>query len=511
VVIFVTTGLVAAGFLFLVFWAQQPEHSLLFSRLSPEDSSAIIEKLKNQRIPYELTEGGKAIMVPAERVHELRLQLAADGLPQSGGVGFELFDKSTFGMTEFVQKLNYLRAMQGELSRTITQLEAVDQARVHVVMPEKTLFKEDQHHTTASIVMKLKRGRKLGAGQVQGVVHLTASAVEGLDPENITVVDIHGNILSGGGDSGAIAKLTSTQLEYKQNYEKGIENRIQTMLENVIGNGKIIARVNTELDFLQEERMEEIFDPDSQVARSETMSTDSSVGSQQISGVPGVQSNIPEAGEQIVQKSTPPKSSRTNETRNFELNKITRKIIEPVGRLTKLSVAVVLDGTYEMDGESGEPKYIPRSDSAMKEYENLVKSAIGFNAERGDVVEVSNMPFDSMKVWDERKAMEADANRLFYLEMVKYLLSGIALFIIVFFVLKPAIQWLISLEREVVSFQGPKTVAELEREMAGKGEGEEEYEVEKKEDYRKRVVEFVTENPQGSAEMLRKWLRERTV
>src|SRR3990172_1248659 len=275
IAIFVAAGIVLTAMIVMVFLAQKQDFQLLYSNLSSEDASAIISKLKDKRIQYKISADGTSIMVSSRDVYEMRLQLAGEGLPQGSGVGFEIFDKTSFGMTEFVQKLNYQRAIQGELARTINKFTEVEQSRVHITIPEKVLFKEDQKRTTASVILKLKAGKRLKENQVQGIAHLVASAVEGLDPADITVVDMHGNILSGGRDLSQAAKLTSSQMEYQQNLEKTLESMVQTMLEDVLGRNKAIVRVTADVDYSQVERMEENYDPDSQVARSEQRTEES--------------------------------------------------------------------------------------------------------------------------------------------------------------------------------------------------------------------------------------------
>ncbi|MFQ5559131.1 MAG: flagellar basal-body MS-ring/collar protein FliF [Nitrospinota bacterium] len=511
-VIFVTASIVAGGFFFLIIWAQKPEYGLLFSKLTPEDSAVIINRLKSKRIDYQLSDNGRAIMIPHEFVPELRLELAAEGLPESGGVGFELFDKSSFGMTEFTQKLNYLRALQGELARTIIQFKEVDQARIHIVLPEKTLFKEDQKKTTASAVLKMKTGKKLDQNQVQGVVHLIASGVEGLDPSDITVVDIHGNILSGGGDSGEVSRLTASQLQYKQSYEKNMKKRVESMIENVVGQGRAIVRVTADLNFLQEERIEESFDPDSQVARSEQTTKEETTGAPSFSGVPGVQSNLPGTAPSVSQ--VPGAASSTvNETRNYELNKITRKLVEPVGTLKKLSVAAIIDGTYEQ-GEDGKQVFKARPEDEIAKYEKLIRSAVGFDQERGDLIEVTSMPFEALDVFEERKAMEDEANRMFWLEVIKYMVSGVVLLIIFVVIVRPLVQWVVDLEKGFSTLEKPKTVAEMEVELAEKLKGsipDQEEGASELETFKKKAVALAAKDPKAAAAMVKKWMSEHAV
>ena len=224
------------AFAALIMLANRTDYRPLFTNLSTEDAGEIVKKLKDAKTPYQITADGKGVMVPSDKVYELRLTLASEGLPQGGGVGFEIFDRKNFGMTEFVQKLNYQRALQGELARTISQISGVEQARVHLVIPEKTLFKEAEKPPTASIVLRMKGNKSLRDAEVQGVVHLVASSIEGMNADNVTVLDSRGKILSKGDGSGdATAKMTSTMLETQRAYERSMEDRLQTLLDRVVG------------------------------------------------------------------------------------------------------------------------------------------------------------------------------------------------------------------------------------------------------------------------------------
>ncbi|MBI5469251.1 MAG: flagellar M-ring protein FliF, partial [Deltaproteobacteria bacterium] len=241
---------------------QGPEYRVLFSQLSPEDSGAVIEKLKEKRVEYKVD--GTAISVPAGKVYETRMELAGEGLPQGGGVGFEIFDKTSFGVTDFVQKINYRRALQGELARTISQIKEVDSARVHLAMPEKGVFLDEKKSARASIILRLKPGKTLSQGQVSSIVHLVANSFENLRPEDVTVVDTAGRMWTKGAEEDDVLKLTASQLEYKRSIEKDMESRIQSLLEKAVGMNKVVARVSVDVDTKQVERTEETFDPNSQ-------------------------------------------------------------------------------------------------------------------------------------------------------------------------------------------------------------------------------------------------------
>ena len=263
------------GFGSLIYWNNRPDYQVLFTNLSQEDGGEILAKLKEKKIQYQLTNNGTTILISRDQVYDTRITLAAEGLPKGGGVGFEVFDRTNLGTTDFVQKLNYQRALQGELSRTIKQIKEVEQARVHIVTPKESLFVEEQKKPTASVFIKTRSGMTLGAPQVEGIVHLVASAIEGLEPGNITVIDTSGKILSKRVEAGLIGQLTTGQLEYQRNIEEGLKKKIQGMLEEVLGLNKAIARVSTEIDFQEINIIEESYNP-TPVIRSEQRSAEKS-------------------------------------------------------------------------------------------------------------------------------------------------------------------------------------------------------------------------------------------
>ena len=429
----------ALAFAILIFVANRTDYRPLFTNLTSEDAGEIVKKLKDAKTPYQITADGKGILVPSDKVYELRLTLASEGIPQGGGVGFEIFDRKNFGMTEFVQKLNYQRALQGELSRTIAQLTGVEQARVHLVIPEKSLFKDNEKPATASIVLKMKSNRALRDSEVQGVVHLVASSIEGMDPEHVTILDSRGKILSKGGSSDATTRMTSAMQETQRSYEKNVEERLQTLLDPIVGGGKSIARVTASFDFKQVERVEEKFDPESIAVRSEQRTEEKGSSTTSGTGVPGVQTNLgrttPGAG------TTSGGGSKNDETLNYEVSRSTAKIIEPVGALSKISIAVLVDGKYETpaavkEGQVAKAKYSPRSPDELLKIETLVKSAVGFNSERGDQLTVQNIPFQETGEAGSTEVATWWTNP-FFLSLAKNLMIGIGFLVLIMFVIRP--------------------------------------------------------------------------
>lgn len=443
----VLVGLAAAvaGLAAVGLWTQQPEMQALFTNLAADDASAIVDRLKELKVPYELSAGGTTVLVPNDQVHDLRLQMTGQGLPHGGGFGFEIFDRTSLGVSDFVQKVNYRRALQGELARTIAQMPEVERARVHLSIPERRLFSQDQDRTRASVVLALKGGQTLTKTQVQGIVRLVANSVEGLQAHDVTVVDGHGHLLSGSaGDE--TARLSDSQLEYQRGMEKDIEGRIQTMVERIVGVNKAVVRVSSLLNFRQVETTEERYDPNGQVVRSEQRGQEKASGTNGVSGgVPGVTSNVPPGKDAEPVQTSSNSSQNKNETVNYEISRTVSKIVEPIGTIKRLSVAVLVDGKYEGAKADGEPaeggaakKYVPRSEDELKRIEEIVKKAMGFSAERGDEVQVVNAQF-GLGPEDEAGGTEALAQPASYAQYIRYGVGGVLFLLILFFVIRPLI------------------------------------------------------------------------
>lgn len=499
-------AILAAGGYYVSDWAQRPEYQVLYSKLDADDANQIIEKLREQKIPYQVGGSGDALLVPSERVHELRLHLASAGLPHKGGVGFEIFDRTGLGTTEFVQKVNYRRALQGELARTIAQISEVEQARVHIASPEKSLFDRGKQRARASVVLKLHPGRSLNSGQVQGVVHLVASSVEDLAPGSVTVVDNHGKILSRPPDESGTGMMTASQTEFQRSFERDLESRIQSMLEKAVGEGRAVTRVAAVMDFTRIERTEEKFDPDSAVPRSESRQQEKTSGaSGQPAGVPGVAANLPRrATPAAAGGGSTSQSQRQNETINYEINKVVSHVVEPSGVVKKLSVAVLVDGNYEAaKNEKGEEvrKFVARPAEAIKTYENLVKKAIGFNPERGDQVEIAQVAFDTGSSPVEAEPAGTDWKSLAF-RIGRIAAIPVFLALAFLFVIRPMMDAI----RRAPAFPYPgglpRTVGELEAEMRGGA-------LPAPGVSREKAVELAKARPQETALLVKSWMKEK--
>jgi flagellar M-ring protein FliF len=354
----------------------------LYANLSPQDGAAIVKELEAAKIPYTISGGGTVVEVPRGVIYSTRLKLAGKSIPAGGGVGFEIFEKTPFGVSEFTQQVNYLRALQGELSRTINALSAVQSSRIHLALPARSNFLGQEEKPSASVVVDLKPGYHLSPDQVQGIVNLVASSVPKLSADKVTVIDSSGRPLK-----EIVPVSASTEAEklnqLKIKHEQEIERRIETMLDPVLGTGKVVVRANVQINPQETQMTKEQFDPQNRVVRSQRQAVDDA--GLKGGGVPGVQSNIPggEAGRTAAEAG----SRRSSEMVTYEVGRTTSRIMEPRGQVQKLSVAVLVDGIYQKD------KYIPRSKEEIEVIKGMVKRAVGFDADRGDEIEVANVPF----------------------------------------------------------------------------------------------------------------------
>ncbi|MHB8842187.1 MAG: flagellar basal-body MS-ring/collar protein FliF [Candidatus Aquicultor sp.] len=448
-IIMITVILFVVALGSLIYWVSRPSYSVLFSNLSPEDASSIVTKLQEKKIPYQLS-GTQTIQVPSDQVYETRIELAGAGLPQGGTVGFEIFDQSNFGLSEFTQKINYRRALEGELGRTISQINEVDGARVHIVIPEPSLYTDKENPATASVIIKPKPGAKISEGQVQGIVNLISKSVEGLKSENITVVDTSGNVLNeatGDSEAGIAGNYSRTQLEAKVAYESQVEKSIHSMLGTVLGNdNNAVVRVNADLDFTSKQtRTNKVEQGNNPVVVSTQKETEKYEGAGAgPGGIAGISSQNPSSTASGSSVTYPAGTEggnstykRSNETVNYDSTKIEESEIRPPGEVKKLSVAVVVNN----DGSKA------LRDTTI---EQLVTAAAGIDTSRGDVLTVSSVPFDTAWMKKEDKAI-ADAQRSeMYATYGKYAIVAVLFFIGLF-----------ALMRVVSSFRPPKSVEEF--------------------------------------------------
>ncbi|MBT8371013.1 MAG: flagellar M-ring protein FliF, partial [Deltaproteobacteria bacterium] len=444
-------------------------------------------------------------------IYETRMQLASEGLPRGSGVGFEIFDNTKLGMTAFAQNVNYQRALQGELARTINQISEIESSRVHIVMTEKSLFVEEEDPATASVVLKLRPGKWLNQGQINGIVHLVSSSVPRLSPENVTVVNDKGTLLAGVNNSSSIGSLSSDQLDHQARVERTLEKRIRTMLESALGENKAIVRLACSFDFNNQERTEEHYLPDNRVIRSEQVLNERSIDpAKNPQGIPGIRSNLPgdaAAGQQNSLADSNSSFEKMDRTINYEIGKVISHIKEPVGELTRISVAVLVDGTYQRIGKKRgkvEWQYVPRTDEEMQKFENIVKRAVNFSESRGDEVDIVNIPFETTKmpVEEEPAAQQGWFDLLKkYQAYLKYGFLSLFLILSFLFFVRPLVRWLTEYSfGDMQMFkQLPKTVGELESDIDPAAQ---------RLMFRDQASQMIAGDKEASVGVMRDWIKE---
>ena len=427
-------------FIFLTTRLATPSMVLLYGDLNADDSSRITSQLSSQNVPFELLQGGSQIMVPNDRALKLRLNLASQGIPSGGSLGYELFDdKQTIGTTSFVQNINLVRALEGELARTIQTISSIRSARVHLVLPRRELFSREKHQASASITLRMGDGL-LEKDQIAGIQHLVAAAVPGLVPARVSIISSsNGKLLAGGFEEDSASFMAVKSQEQRRNFERRLSRTIESLLEKTVGFGKVRAEVKADMDFDRISTTDEKFDPDGQVIRSnqsieETNQTRDTEGTQPVT----VGTNLPDpnvgSGENA---SSSGAQSRTEETVNFEVSKKIINHVREVGIINRLSVAVLIDGVRGID--DGEPTYQPRSEAEMELLATLVRGAIGFNADRGDTVEVINMEFADVVVEGIELELFFGLDKNDLLRMAEVLVLSIVAILVILLVVRPLV------------------------------------------------------------------------
>jgi flagellar M-ring protein FliF len=458
---FLFYGAVAALFAVIVGSAlmnREPTYKILFANLADRDGGQVTAQLQQMNIPYQLGAGG-VISVPSDQVYDVRLKLASEGLPKASGVGFELMDNQKFGISQFAEQVNYQRAVEGELARTIESVDAVQSAQVHVATPKQSVFVSDQQPTTASVLLNLYPGRVLGAAQVAGILHLVASAIPNLQVKDVTIVDQDGNLLSQAPDSGGGNGLDQDQLKYVHQIEDDYNKRVEAILNPIFGKGNATAQISATLDFSQVEQTSEVYAPNSSPnpssTRSQQISEKLNGGSNQATGVPGALSNQPPSsasapitlppgaapGTQTLSGQTigPTGALERDITTNYELNKTISHTTLPQGILKRLTAAVVVN-YRNLPDRNGEIKPTPLTAQEMQQVNELVKEAIGFNPTRGDSVNVVNAAFADAVQPVSMQTRALDFLGQNSIMLVKYLLIGIAVLYLLFGVVRPVIR-----------------------------------------------------------------------
>jgi len=409
-----------------VSWARTPDYAVAFKGLEADDAGEVVARLKEQGYPYKLEDNGD-IMVPRSAVAEVRLAMAAEGLPKGGTIGFELFDAASLGMSEFYQEVNYRRALEGELARTIASLDAVDEVRVHLVIPQKSLYVSQQSEPTASIMIRLAPGASLSRDQIRAIRYLVAGSVEGLDPDSLAIVDTQGNTLAAGSAEGATLEqaldISSQQLQIQRGYEQILEGQIQSMLEQLVGPGRAVVKAHVTMDWNTVDSVSETFAPGTGdgVLRSSHDVTETFAGTAEgVGGIPGAATNLPPSPDSPMPESEQTTSeggdySRQEILRNYEVSRVETHSSNAPGRVERLAVSVLVDGITDAH--------------QLADIQEAVAAAAGYDPSRGDVISVKGMPFDRSFYEAEAEVMERAERERLYITIGKY--AGLAILVVV--------------------------------------------------------------------------------
>jgi flagellar M-ring protein FliF len=511
---------------FLTTRLSTPDMALLYADLEMKDSSQIIAKLDALGIPYELRANGSQILVPSDKALRLRMSLAEDGLPKGGSVGYEIFDKSEgFGASNFVQNVNLLRALEGELARTIRSMAQVKSARVHLVMPKRELFSRDQLQPSASIAISTSGPGQLSKTEVAAIQHLVAAAVPGLKPQRISVVDDKGNLLARGTEgTDPEQDAMNNAVEMRRGYESRLSRQIEELLERSLGPGKVRAKVTADMDFDRVTTNEEKYDPDGQVVRStQTVEekNDSQDGTQDKAVT--VQTNLPRVDPTAKSQtggetsSSSNHSTRTEESVNYEITRTVRQHTREGGTVKRLSVAVLVDGTYATD-KDGKKTYTPRTDKEMQQIATVVRSAIGFDEKRGDVVDVVNMRFNDDSVTSDGAAEASmfDLTKADYMRIGEMAVLAILGLLTILFVFRPILRRIFDSAKQPAAAQqalaaGPAAPALAPPDSNVIGEIEKMIDVKQVEgrvraSSIKKIGDIVEKHPDETVAILRNWM-----
>jgi flagellar M-ring protein FliF len=411
------TGVLAIALVAVAWWSSRADYALLYGKLSDAEAARVIAALDDAKVAYKIGSGGSSVLVPSEKVHVMRMQLAGKGIPRSGdGVGFEIFDKPNFGISDFVQRANYIRALQGELARTIAQIDEIESARVMVVLPENRLLIDKDKHPTASVFIRLRSNSQLMPQAVNSIRFLVANSVEGLKANFVSIVDNKGNVLSENVENDSLVGLTATQLDARRNLEQYLAKKTEGMLEQVLGPGQAIVRVAAEINFDTIQRTEEKFDPDGQVLKSQTKdeTSEDSTTPGNSEGV-GVTANTPSPSNTTAQANAPVTSTRNkkiNGTTEYENSKSTSSVLQAAGGIKHLSAAVTV--AAKVEGTGSARKVLNRAPEELEKLRRIVSNILGADLTRGDQVTVEEMAFNDQFATEVTNTLEKQERRDFW-------------------------------------------------------------------------------------------------
>jgi flagellar M-ring protein FliF len=470
-------------FIFVSLRISTPDMKLLYGDLSSSDSGAIASKLGESSIAYDMSEDGTKILVPEKDVGRARLLLAGAGLPSGGSMGYEIFDnQSGFGTTNFVQNINQVRALEGELARTIGSVQGVKSARVHLVLPQRELFSRESRPSSASVFLNVNGNADIENQQIVAIQSLVASAVAGLKSSNVSVIDSNGKLLAQGGNTDEASLISAKSDEMRRTYESRLEQKIEDQVGRVVGFGKVRATVTSEINFDQISTNEELFDPEGQVVRSSQTTNESSKEREAAGQSVSVENNLPAGGSLLGNGNEPSaEGNKTEEVTNYEISKTVRSTVREAGEVKRLSVAVLVDGSYaappplpetatdeekkaaeEAKATGKEVKtYVPRPQEELDRITALVKSSVGYDESRGDVIQVVNMQFasvdtDEKEFTDDRLLFGFEKNKL--IDMAQILVVAIMIILVVMLVLQPMVN-------RLITFEAPEVDEKLEADL----------------------------------------------
>lgn len=441
IAVMAAVALLLGGFISLFFMGERSEMAYLYPNLSETDNNEIASELRKQRVSNFIIDD-KGIKVAADQVMPLRLKLAQEGLPTRGMIGWEKFDDQDFTRTEFEQNINRLRAIQGELARTISSIEGITSARVHIVMPKKALFQEDEQEPTAAIYIKVQRGKEPSQKQIRGITHLVSRSVEGMKPEKVTIIDQEGKMLTKIESDDPTTKLTQEMTSYRRTIEGEMTGKIKTLVGRIVGQDRVDAKVDVDVDFTQEEQTINDIDPDKVVVISSNVNNQEMAGNGlNPTGIPGAKSNVPGEQEDLVVNSNSTKSKRASERVNYEVSKTKRHKVLPVGTIKRISAAVIVDGTQVYPSDGTAPEFQARTPEEMRKIEDLVRSAIGFKEGR-DEVKVHNLMFELAATQVQAIKEKKQENRKYISTLVVSSVIALALVFFFAFIVRPYFRWL---------------------------------------------------------------------
>ena len=507
----------------LFIWASKANYVTLASKLTNEDSTAIIRYLREKKIPFKVDQTGSEILIPHDQVYDLRLELAGKGMMQTGVVGYEIFDNQKFGTTSTVQKINQQRAIEGELVRTINHIKGIERTRVHLAIPTKSAFLEQAHKPTGSVVLDLAPGFEPTESQIRGIQNLVSSAVQDLEVDSVAIIATNGKQLSQNHRDPA-AHFAAAALDYQRKFETDLEGKIVSILTRVVGEGRVVARVTADLDFSQVSETQTLFDSDNATPRSINKTANTMQGRRPVpGGAPGAKANVPGADGQVSQ--TVDESVVTNDTvlnrdvTNFEVPQTTRVSQKPIASLKRLSVAVMLDGVDIMGDARTPASQADWSPEKMKEFKSIVANAVGWVDGRDPPIEVRTMKFFKEDLEKATQfAAEQERNQMIII-IAGWICVGLLFTLFFIFVVRPFIKWVTENTIDNVDDFLPQTLEELEKTQSTALPGMEDLlpEMEEKVDpvkvqgemLKEKIISLVNENPKKAAQVIHEWVHRK--